>query len=887
MEEKRMSRYTDLMKKERLSEQEENELFELVQEEFGREERRLGKLPINEETRQECLWNVVNAHRDLLDKKFANPDPDVKLIDSYLDLKADETDCKKRMFAAYRGLVNREAELAKQNDLDVFEQEAEVNLEDAIANAAYVGHEGMSTHEIHDQGMIFEGDDIVQVNEKRQHLMNEKETEAVSQFKLQKAVGEMSMKKCAHAYSIEGDKTITDEQKKALYQFHHWMRKHNATAPIKWAGFGYKGSAVDFSERFMRLPARVQLKALYLVETDKRKNPNEDVDNIMSQGDSYVPNYDKLKKKMTSNFLFARKYLNGSRYLWDKLEQATNLANEKESVESLKKFSDAKKAAREAGKEAVDPAAFFIKQEDNLSLFKIVEVEAEKAKRIAEDPNNDKETRKQGKEDYKNAKKALQNYDVLCKHLGTLVQLQVQAEQNPDNAELKPEDQKKKEIALAGIDKTLSELKKTKIHDCLKNYQHYFFKQTNDLGGYTAISTGFTQSFLKLTADIDVPYVGESVNVMMLPSALMNCVDSLRKAIYGDGAAEKALGVTETVSNLSRLTSRVLNVVGMGLENNEKVGNWAQYLGSASTGINFLINSGKAIGALYKSSKASSLKQDFDKLEKDLKETMKGLKDQKTIEKLEQMKKKTVWSTLNKASKLIRNDKRRERNSCLRKWLGATIGVVTNAAGYVKNLACSIIGVGGTGVNGLLGAIDATMDNLAARDRNREYIDTEYPITNAQRMAAIRNYENRLNKCPANSEERKEIESILASREKLDNRIRNMNAGNRFHAHQEGLRNEISESYTNIMAKEGEAVQKDAADIVANYENRARELMARFTAMLGTKKPEEKAAEPQKENVMEQENPVKRNNSFSVESQKENEAGNNLKRTKSMPVFAK
>lgn len=109
-----MSRYTDLMKKQELSDQEKDELFELVQEEFDREERRLSKLPIDENTRQECLWNVVSAHRNFLDDKFANYHPENEIIVDYLDLDLKEADCKKRLYGAYRGLKNWEQEMEEK-----------------------------------------------------------------------------------------------------------------------------------------------------------------------------------------------------------------------------------------------------------------------------------------------------------------------------------------------------------------------------------------------------------------------------------------------------------------------------------------------------------------------------------------------------------------------------------------------------------------------------------------------------------------------------------------------------------------------------------------------------------------------------------------------------
>ena len=886
-----MSRYTDLMKKKELSDQEKDELFELVQEEFDREERRLSKLPIDEYTRQECLWNVVNAHRNLLDEKFADYHPDGKVITDYLDLDLKTADCKKRLYGAYRGLKNWEQEMEEKNWQEQPNADVEDEFIEEIANAAYQGNEGLNNHEVHDQAMIADFDADVTVTEEHKHLLNEKEKEDVNWKNYGTAGREMSMQKCPYPYSIEGDKTITTEQKKALYQFHHWMRKHNATAPIKWAGFGYKGSAVDFSERFMRLPARVQLKALYLVETDQRKNPNEDVDNALSQDDSYVPNYDKLKKKMTSNFLFVRKYLNGSRYLWDKLEQATNLANDEKSVESLKNYSDAKKAGMDAEERAISTAEFFIKPEDDFALFKLVQRYAGSQKRMAEDPEQSSDSREAAKENYKNAQTALKHYGVLMKHFAILAQLPVDYGAELGGQNLDKKTRKDMETSFKAINKTLSELRNDKLKSCLKDYKHYFFNQTNDLAGYTAISSGVGQGIYALhTGNSASDYLNGGVNLALAPAALMNCINSVRKMFYGEGGAEKALGGAETAANLMMLGSRGINISKMFTKIGDTLSNHAGYLACASMGIGLVINSGKAVNSLWKNRKANRLKADFDSLKAELEKKMNATNDIETIQKLERMKKRTAWSTLEKASKLIQNDKIRERNSNIRKWIGSVIGCASAGIGYIKNVIVNSIGLAGSPTSAIVGVVDASLDNLAARDRNREYIDAEYPITNAQRMVAIKHYEKRLEKCRPDSEERKEIESILSSREKLDNRIRNMNAGNRFHAHQEGLRDEISKSYTNILAKEGATGKQNPADIVEEYENRARELMAGFASLLGAKKPEEKAAEneaPLRDSKLDQDDGIKRSNTVVSEKPEEKDNSTDLKRANTLPVFAK
>ena len=75
-----MSRYTDLMKKKTMTDQEKNEFFKLILEEFDREERRINKLPINRTMRHESLLNVINAHLGFLKSYMAGKKDDDPLF---------------------------------------------------------------------------------------------------------------------------------------------------------------------------------------------------------------------------------------------------------------------------------------------------------------------------------------------------------------------------------------------------------------------------------------------------------------------------------------------------------------------------------------------------------------------------------------------------------------------------------------------------------------------------------------------------------------------------------------------------------------------------------------------------------------------------------------
>lgn len=223
------------------------------------------------------------------------------------------------------------------------------------------------------------------------------------------------------------------------------------------------------------------------------------------------------------------------------------------------------------------------------------------------------------------------------------------------------------------------------------------------------------------------------------------------------------------------------------------------------------------------------------------------------------MKRRTLWTTLDHASKLIKHDKKREHRSNLRRLAASALSCISNAVGYVGNTILSWCGVGGSGLGGVGGTINDMRDNVLEKRRNKEYIETEYPITDGQRIAAISNYRKQLENYQAGSREWKEIWEILSDKEKLDNRIRNMQAGNHVRANQEGLRNAIYQQYSDTIAKEAaqfEAFDDDRSmsDLTeqkipeedrkesrtAEYERKARQLMTGYSDLLKLKKTEEK-----------------------------------------------
>lgn len=789
-----MSRYTELMKKNELSLEEKDEFFKLLLEEFDREERRINKLPIDETMRHESLWNVISAHREFFEN-YISEKPDNDAV--FNKLSDAQFGCIKRMMAEYKF---EEDQNEDQNDLkpkDIYADEKTRKLLD---------------------------------------LKEYSEKTGVPDEEISNASRELKMQKSDYKYSVAGDKTITEEQRKALYMFHHWMRKHNASVSAKWAGFGYKGSTADFSERFMRLPARVQLKALYLVETDNRKHPMEDVDNVVSQ--DYVPNYDNLKKKMTSSFFFVRKYMNRSRYLWDKLEQAANIANNDQTVKKLKEFTDKKQTNPET-----DASDFFI-QNTPEGIYNKFLAEKQKASLEANDNRLDKAARKQKAKEYELLQASASDVAVIMKSALNIAEA---TKNDPDgNEKFSPENKQKIQESLADIVNAQKRLKKKK--HVLEGYKHYFFNQTNDMAGYTASASGFGTNFYNvLTGEDAYRQISGAVSLATLPSSVMNFVNDIRTLYSDKDKWEKTEAVFDMAANAGMGGSRAIGIYSLYDKAGTAVNNVAKGLCTGALGIWTLINAAKTHSSRKKSNKADDLNKSFqtlkERLEKNIKNEYNKL-NAEDINSLNDMKQKTLWNTLEKASKLIKNDKKREYYSNLRKLGASAIGLLGNVAGYAPStLATGIVKTAGGGGSALFCLLNNGLDNVAARDRNHEYIDTEYPINNAQRVIAIRNYKKQLEKCQKGSKQWKEINDILSSKEKLDNRIRNMKAGNRMHAHQEGLRNSIYQQYLKAIAEEAFKDDEIKDTKAAEYEKSSRKLVRGMAELLNLKNPNKKEEE--------------------------------------------
>lgn len=822
------SRYTELMSKEQstLTPKEKIELAKLILEEYEREERRINKLPVDRRTKQECLWNVINAHRAYMDyvHEFWTK--------SSQKLTLEQRKCyvrmKKEEFALhsyeYQNEIDNQVKIAEKTEADnkikVNDDKKSVDDKKADNDTASENTEFKDISERERVQSILKAkenmnrrrqvvDNIVDFKKKYRGILENKENEKIDYGTVKKSLEDLSLEKSEYKYSVAGDKTITDAQRKALYQFHHWMRKHNGTAGLKWAGFGYKGSTVDFSERFMRLPARVQLKALYLVESDRRKNPIEDIDNEISQ--DYVPNYDELKGKMTSSFFFARKYLNKSRYLWSKLEQAANIANNDKSVEKLKSYTDAK-----LNNENKPIHGFFRSDDSEDFVLKKLARDRDQLRIDLHNENLDEATKAKKKKDLKEIKATLKDTERLIAYFNEITNMQ---ERYPyENTEMSRSDKKKLKKYLSNI-YTIKK-KYQKNDGWLKKYKHYFWKQTNDLAGYTSTSVSLGTNLYNLFTSKDAhPHINASAAFATLPSAFANVLNDIRAIKHGEGKWDTTFAVGNLLADSGWMVNKGINSYKLVGELSDDVSKAAKGLATAAFGVGFAINTVKMIKSGSESWTASGLNNSFAVLRNKLDEEIKALQDNENrndkenakLAKLTDVKKSAGWRTLEKASKLIARDKLREANANIRRFCGSAIGLASNVLGYWSSLGLqySISSACGGPISMGIGVYNDIRDNVIARNRNREYIDAEYPINDSERIAAIMNYEEQLVNCEKDSDEYKEITDILSSREKLDNRIRNLKAGKHIRANQEGLRNEIYDGYKNTIGDAARDYQEE------------------------------------------------------------------------------
>lgn len=121
-----------------------------------------------------------------------------------------------------------------------------------------------------------------------------------------------------------GDATISEQQRKGLNACRQWLLRH--------ADHG-SGSR-ELINRFLMMDERQQLKALYLVETKKRKNPDPKSDDVLSQLE-YIPNLETFKDRMTRTKFSVLSRLGDGKYFWHKLGEGMRLSDEPDTITAI------------------------------------------------------------------------------------------------------------------------------------------------------------------------------------------------------------------------------------------------------------------------------------------------------------------------------------------------------------------------------------------------------------------------------------------------------------------------------------------------------------------------------------------------------------------------
>lgn len=136
-----------------------------------------------------------------------------------------------------------------------------------------------------------------------------------------------------NVYMSNADNTVTEEQRKGIADFERWLYRNCDKTGISLLGGKSKR---DFVNEFVKLPTRVKLNTLYLLQNGKDKTAQTDEDLKKSQK-SYVPKLSKIKDKMIKSKAKVWTRFNGTQFNWKKLQQTISIAKDKE--EELKAFT--------------------------------------------------------------------------------------------------------------------------------------------------------------------------------------------------------------------------------------------------------------------------------------------------------------------------------------------------------------------------------------------------------------------------------------------------------------------------------------------------------------------------------------------------------------------
>lgn len=118
------------------------------------------------------------------------------------------------------------------------------------------------------------------------------------------------------------DTTVDPKAVEGVKNFQKWLYRNCDKGGV--GILGGEGSVRRFAEEFSKKPLRVQLKTLYLIETNQRKHPSpEDTKNSQN---GYIPNLDHLKDRMIATKFKFWKRLSGSQFYWHKLSESLKIA---------------------------------------------------------------------------------------------------------------------------------------------------------------------------------------------------------------------------------------------------------------------------------------------------------------------------------------------------------------------------------------------------------------------------------------------------------------------------------------------------------------------------------------------------------------------------------
>lgn len=155
------------------------------------------------------------------------------------------------------------------------------------------------------------------------------------------------------------DPTLTDEQRKGLRDFHQWLYRNCDKSGFEV--FGSAGSIRDFANEFVKKPVDVQLKTLYLLETNRRKLGADQQtlkDDLHSQT-SYVPDLSKIKKRMVATKWKFWRRTDGSQMYWHKLTESLKQAEQSKDMTQM-----IREGIRVIYQESADVQAFRKEQKD-------------------------------------------------------------------------------------------------------------------------------------------------------------------------------------------------------------------------------------------------------------------------------------------------------------------------------------------------------------------------------------------------------------------------------------------------------------------------------------------------------------------------------------------